>query len=69
LNSALEGAGIETEIAEVTQIADTEVELNEEAARKVMRLIDALEDNDDVQNVIGNFTIPDEVQEVLNAEG
>lgn len=69
LNSALEEAGIETEIAEVTQIADTEVELDEAAARKVTRLIEALEDNDDVQNVIGNFTIPDEVQEVLNAEG
>ncbi|MDB4638090.1 MAG: YebC/PmpR family DNA-binding transcriptional regulator [Planctomycetaceae bacterium] len=69
LNSALEEAGIKTEISEVTQIADTEVELNEDAARKVMKLIDALEDNDDVQNVIGNFTIPDDVQEVLNAEG
>jgi len=69
LNSALEEAGIETEIAEVTQMAATEVELDEAAARKVMKLIDALEDNDDVQNVIGNFRIPDEVQAVLNAEG
>lgn len=69
LNSALEAAGIETAIAEVTQIADTEVELDENAARKVMKLIDALEDNDDVQNVIGNFRIPDEVQAVLNADG
>lgn len=69
LNSALEAAGIETAIAEVTQLADTEVELDETTARKVMKLIDALEDNDDVQNVIGNFRIPDEVQEVLNADG
>jgi YebC/PmpR family DNA-binding regulatory protein len=69
LNAALEEAGIATEIAEVTQIADTEVELDEAAARKVTKLIDALEDNDDVQNVIGNFRIPDEVQAVLNAEG
>jgi YebC/PmpR family DNA-binding regulatory protein len=68
LNTALEEAGIETEISEVTQIADTEVELDEAAARKVTKLIDALEDNDDVQNVIGNFRIPDDVQTVLNED-
>lgn len=65
LSQALDGASIETEISEVTQVAANQVELDANSARKVMKLIDALEDNDDVQSVTGNFKIPDEVMEEL----
>ena len=68
LVAAIEGAGIETVVSEVTQIAENEVELDVNAARKVLKLVDALEDNDDVQNVTGNFRIPSEVmEEVANS--
>ena len=44
-----------------------EVELDKDAAGKVFRLIDALEDLDDVQNVFANFDVSDEVMEALDA--
>ena len=69
LNEALTNAGMQPESSEVVQKASLEVDLSDDDAEKVMKLIDALEDNDDVQNVIGNFRIPDEVQAVLNADG
>ena len=49
-------------------VATTTVPLDNEAdARKVLRLLDALEDNDDVQNVFANFDIPDAVLELVEA--
>ena len=44
------------------------VEVDVETARKIFRLIDALEDNDDVQNVYGNFAIPADVKAALDDE-
>ena len=44
-----------------------QVELDEDGAGKVLRLIDALEDSDDVQNVFANFDVSDEVMESLDA--
>jgi YebC/PmpR family DNA-binding regulatory protein len=68
LRDALESANIPTESAELTMVATTTVPLdNEGDARKVLRLLDALEDNDDVQNVFANFDIPDAVLEVVEA--
>jgi len=58
---ALEGAGVEIEQAEVTQLPATEVPVDAATAPKVLRLVDALEDLDDVQAVYANFDIPDEV--------
>lgn len=58
---ALTDAGFEPENAEVTQRAATTVSLNEEEAVKMMRLIDMLEELDDVQNVYSNADISDEV--------
>ncbi len=49
--------------ADVTQLPTTTVALDEPNARKVLRLLDALEDLDDVQEVFANFDIPDEVLE------
>jgi transcriptional/translational regulatory protein YebC/TACO1 len=44
-----------------------QVELDEEGARKIFKLIDALEDSDDVQNVFANFDVSDEVMEKVDA--
>jgi YebC/PmpR family DNA-binding regulatory protein len=68
LKQALDDAGIAYESAELTMVATTAVPLdNESDARKVLRLLDALEDNDDVQNVFANFDIPDSVLEMVEA--
>jgi YebC/PmpR family DNA-binding regulatory protein len=61
VRSALEEAGIGIEQAEVTQMPSVSVGVDEAGAAKVLRLVDALEDLDDVQAVYGNFDIPDEV--------
>ena len=65
----LDDAGIVSESAEVTMLPDTTVPLdNESDAKKVIRLIDLLEDLDDVQNVYANFDVSDEIMAVLDAE-
>jgi YebC/PmpR family DNA-binding regulatory protein len=65
VREALEGAGLTVESAEVTQIPAATVPLDEAAARSVLRLVDALEDLDDVQAVYGNFDLSDEVMEAV----
>ena len=61
----LEEAGIAYTSAELTMIPTNTVALDEGDARKTLRLLDALEDNDDVQEVYANFEIPDEIMEAL----
>ena len=62
VRTALEEAGIAIESADTTMVSSTEVLLDSaEAAKAVLRVIDALEDNDDVQDVYANFDIPDEI--------
>jgi YebC/PmpR family DNA-binding regulatory protein len=62
LRAALEEAGIAFDSAEVTMLPSTAVPLETESdARKVLNLIDALEDHDDVQAVYSNFDIPDSI--------
>jgi YebC/PmpR family DNA-binding regulatory protein len=65
VRSALEEAGIQYASAELTMIPKTTVALEEDDARKTLRLLDALEDNDDIQEVYANFDIPDHVMEAL----
>ncbi len=65
VRAALTEAGIESDAAEVTQLPSTAVMLEEDGARQVLRLVDALEDLDDVQSVYGNFDISDEVLELI----
>ena len=66
LQKALEAAKYTVDSAEVSMIAKTPVEVNDvDGARKVMRLVDALEEHDDVQNVYSNFEIPDEIASQL----
>jgi len=56
---ALQGKGFETMSAEISMVADVEVELDKDATAKILKLIDRLEDNDDVQNVYSNVSIPE----------
>jgi len=59
--AALEAGGVTVEDAEVTRLPMTSIALDESAARSVLRLIDALEELDDVQAVYANFDISDEI--------
>jgi YebC/PmpR family DNA-binding regulatory protein len=68
VRSALEGAGIVLESADVTQLPSTTVPVAEGDARKLLRLIDALEELDDVQAVFSNYDIDDEVMEKVLEE-
>jgi YebC/PmpR family DNA-binding regulatory protein len=62
VRTALEEAGIPIDSADTTMVSSTEVMLDSaDAAKSVLRVIDALEDNDDVQDVYANFDIPDEI--------
>ncbi len=61
VKDALEAAGIEIESAEITRLPQNTVELDRESARKMLNLIDALEDSEDVQKVYSNAEISDEV--------
>ena len=63
VKGAVEKAGIPIESAEVTMLPKNYVVLDEKAAEQTIRLMDALEENEDVQNVYSNFDIPDEVAE------
>ena len=65
VRSALQAAGIDYESADVSFVPSTQVDLDVEAAGKVFRLIDALEDSDDVQNVYANYDVSDEVMELV----
>jgi YebC/PmpR family DNA-binding regulatory protein len=66
VREALEQAGIEVESAETTMVAKTTVELSDEAsARKTLRLVDELEDLDDVSEVHANFDIPEHLLEAV----
>ncbi|TML63877.1 MAG: YebC/PmpR family DNA-binding transcriptional regulator [Actinobacteria bacterium] len=68
LRAALEAAGIAFDSADITMLPSSVVPLESEGdARKVLRLIDALEDHDDVQNVYANFDIPDTILQSVEA--
>lgn len=67
VRSALQAAGIEYDSAESSFVPSVTVDLDAETAKKVFRLIEALEDSDDVQNVFANFDVSDEVMAELDA--
>ena len=67
--AALQAAGIDYESADAEFVPGVSVELSDaEVARKVLRLVDALEDCDDVQNVYANFDLSDEVASALDED-
>ncbi|MEO5899217.1 MAG: YebC/PmpR family DNA-binding transcriptional regulator, partial [Ilumatobacteraceae bacterium] len=64
VRDALESAGLTVESAESTMVADATVEVSDaDDARKILRIMDALEDNDDVQDVYSNFDISEALME------
>jgi YebC/PmpR family DNA-binding regulatory protein len=66
VREAVEAAGFTVENAELTMVPKTTVEVADEStAKKILRLIDALEENDDVQDVYSNFDIPERVLETV----
>jgi YebC/PmpR family DNA-binding regulatory protein len=68
VRTAVVDAGIDYDSAEASLVASVPVTLNVDGARKALKLIDAIEDLDDVQNVYTNADIPDDVLEELDGE-
>jgi YebC/PmpR family DNA-binding regulatory protein len=67
VRDALQAAGLTVESAESTMVANLSVEVTDaDDARKILRIVDALEDNDDVQDVYGNFDISDDLMEAVS---
>jgi YebC/PmpR family DNA-binding regulatory protein len=67
VRTALQSAGIDYDSAEATFVPSMSVPVDADVARKVFRLVEALEDSDDVQNVYTNVDVSDEVLESLDA--
>ncbi len=67
VRTALQAAGIDYDSADASFVPDMQVELDKDAAAKMFRLVDVLEDLDDVQNIFANFDVSDEVMEQLDA--
>ena len=68
VREALEAAGVPMASADLTMLPTTAVPLETEAdARKVLRVVDALEEHDDVQNVYANFDIPDDIIQAVTS--
>jgi YebC/PmpR family DNA-binding regulatory protein len=68
VREALDAAGIAYESADLTMLPKTTVPVEDEsAAKKLLRLLDALEENDDVQDVYANFDIPERILEAASA--
>ncbi|HET9896382.1 MAG TPA: YebC/PmpR family DNA-binding transcriptional regulator [Streptosporangiaceae bacterium] len=68
VRTALTGAGIDYDSAETPFLPSVEVPLDEETARKVFRLIDVLEESDEVQDVYANYSVSDDIMEKLGSE-
>jgi YebC/PmpR family DNA-binding regulatory protein len=60
VSEALQAAGLEPELKQMARIPTNTVNLDAETARKVLKLVESLDDHDDVQSVSANFNIPDE---------
>ncbi|HVQ93338.1 MAG TPA: YebC/PmpR family DNA-binding transcriptional regulator [Mycobacteriales bacterium] len=67
VRTALQAAGVDYDSADASFLPSMQVELDKEGAAKAFRLIEALEDLDDVQNVYANFDVPDDVLAALEA--
>ncbi|MGH3397184.1 MAG: YebC/PmpR family DNA-binding transcriptional regulator [Streptosporangiaceae bacterium] len=69
VRTALQEAGIDYESAEAAFLPSVEVPLDEEQAKRVFRLIEAIEDSDEVQDVYANYAVSDEIMEHLENAG
>jgi transcriptional/translational regulatory protein YebC/TACO1 len=61
IKEVLESSGIPISLAEITMLPTTYITLDDEQAEQMLKLVDVLEDNDDIQNVYTNFDIPEDV--------
>jgi YebC/PmpR family DNA-binding regulatory protein len=66
---AVDKAELKTEVRQITRIPKDTIELDATTARSVLKLMDALDDHDDVQNVAANFSIPDEAMAAIESAG
>jgi len=69
IKQTLQEQGLTPAVAEIAQVPSNTIALDEAASRKILNLMEALEDHDDVQNVYANFDIPDDVLKKMEAEG
>jgi len=67
VSEAIAAADLKPDVSQVTRIAKTTVDLDAESGRRVLRLMEALDDHDDVQSVSANFNIPEEAMAEINA--
>ncbi|MGL5858739.1 MAG: YebC/PmpR family DNA-binding transcriptional regulator [Angustibacter sp.] len=67
VRSALQDAGLDYDSAELHYMPSAQIELDADGARKTFRLVEALEDSDDVQNVYANYDVSDEVMQLVDA--
>ena len=65
VRTAIQNAGFDYDSAESSWVPSVTVELDEDGAKQIFRLIEALEDSDDVQNVYANFDVSDEIMEAV----
>jgi transcriptional/translational regulatory protein YebC/TACO1 len=63
VRTPLQDAGIDYDSADASFLPTVSVPLDEDGAKKVFRLVEALEDSDDVQNVYANYDVSDEIME------
>ena len=66
VRTALQAAKIDYESADIVFLPSSEIELDEDQARKVLKMVDALEDSDDVQDVYANYNVSDDIMEKLD---
>ncbi len=66
VRTAMEDAGLTIKLAEITMVPQNTIKLDKDKAEKMLKLMDMLEDQDDVQNVYANFDIDEEVMEALS---
>ena len=65
VRTALQSAGIDYESADAAFLPSVEIELDEDQAKRVFKMIDALEDSDDVQDVYANYSVSDDIMEKI----
>jgi transcriptional/translational regulatory protein YebC/TACO1 len=63
VSESLEKAKIPTDVAEIQRVPSSTVDLDLDNSRRILKLIEELEDQDDVQSVTANYNIPDEILE------
>jgi YebC/PmpR family DNA-binding regulatory protein len=67
VSEAITAAGLKPDVSQVSRIPKNTVDLDADAGRRVLKLMESLDDHDDVQNVSANFNIPEEAMAQINA--